>query len=334
MFWQSLGVGSLINLAASNNQRRQLSAIQQRSLISLREALNELLANRLQGIEGNYEDESSLESKLQLAQQLENFVFPEERQAELKAMQDEYQAHRQELRRQLSERLAQRKDEFYAHHSLAARPSERGGLEPILNEEGQPQIVDSGETPELKVLRLKWEGERCRALVQEQDAKRDIFTSELRQRLLAFLKEHKERLWEAEIYALLLGMICNARLQALEIAGLQEAQLWLAELPPDAELQEEAKEGLAQLRQLDLEQSEVEGKSEAMLELLGFERELALYIFQCREELRQKDRDFQDILDLRASLKARGEEFIDFTEALPVHIVSCLDDLKISGHDL
>ena len=82
------------------------------------------------------------------------------------------------------------------------------------------------------------------------------------------------------------------------------------------------------------QEATLERESPDMQEILNFERELATYIYQCRHELRRKRYDDSDFLDLRGGLQARQEEYIDFTEALPAHIISCLDDLGLSNDNL
>ena len=60
MFWQSLGVGSLINLVGDNNQKRDVSLIQQQSLVSLRDELNKLLASSQNNVDADFEEDGSL----------------------------------------------------------------------------------------------------------------------------------------------------------------------------------------------------------------------------------------------------------------------------------
>lgn len=167
MFWQSLGVGSLINLVGDNNQKRDVSLIQQQSLVSLRDELNKLLASSQNDVDADFEEDGSLEAKAQLAEALNQFTSPEESNEIVSQMQGDYYAEKQRLIANLSARLADLKADFYDKYCLKNRELPGGAVELILDENGQPELVEGYETPELKILRGKWEAEQRRHLIEK-----------------------------------------------------------------------------------------------------------------------------------------------------------------------
>lgn len=334
MFWQSLGVGSLINLVGDNNQKRDVSLIQQQSLVSLRDELNKLLASSQNNVDADFEEDGSLEAKAQLAEALNQFTSPEESNEIVSQMQGDYYAEKQRLIANLSARLADLKADFYDKYCLKNRELPGGAVELILDENGQPELVEGYETPELKILRGKWEAEQRRHLIEKQDLERDEFLTQWKAKLLEFLQDNKRRFIVDRVYNELFEMLMEMRSAAVEIVLRQDRERWLLEIPPEDEIKDVAEAGLNELEELCHQEATLERESPDMQEILNFERELATYIYRCRHELRRKRYDDSDFLDLRGGLQARQEEYIDFTEALPAHIISCLDDLGLSNDNL
>lgn len=334
MFWQSLGVGSLINLVGDNNQKRDVSLIQQQSLVSLRDELNKLLASSQNNVDADFEEDGSLEAKAQLAEALNQFTSPEESNEIVSQMQGDYYAEKQRLIANLSARLADLKADFYDKYCLKNRELPGGAVELILDENGQPELVEGYETPELKILRGKWEAEQRRHLIEKQDLERDEFLTQWKAKLLEFLQDNKRRFIVDRVYNELFEMLMEMRSAAVEIVLRQDRERWLLEIPPEDEIKDVAEAGLNELEELCHQEATLERESPDMQEILNFERELATYIYQCRHALRRKRYDDSDFLDLRGGLQARQEEYIDFTEALPAHIISCLDDLGLSNDNL
>ena len=334
MFWQSLGVGSLINLVGDNNQKRDVSLIQQQSLVSLRDELNKLLASSQNDIDADFEEDGSLEAKAQLAEALNQFTSPEESNEAVAQMQSNYYAEKQRLSSNLSARLADLKADFYDQYCLKNRELPSGAVELVLDENDQPELVEGYETPELKILRGKWEAEQRRRLIEKQDLERDEFLAQWKSKLLEFLQDNKRRFIVDRVYNELFEMLMEMRSAAVEIVLSQDRERWMLEIPHEEEIQAVAEAGLNELEELCRQEAALERESPDMQEILNFERELAAYIYQCRHELRRKHYDDSDFLDLRGGLQARQEEYIDFTEALPAHIVSCLDDLGLDNDSL
>lgn len=334
MFWQSLGVGSLINLVGTNNQKRDVSLIQQQSLVSLRDELNKLLASGQSEIEADFEEDGSLEAKAQLVEALNQFTSPEESNEVVAQMQSDYYTEKHRLSSALSARLADLKADFYDKYCLKNRQLPDGAVELILDENGQPQLVDGYETPELKILRTKWETEQRRQLIEKQDQERDEFVAQWKIKLLEFLQDNKRRFIVERVYNELFDMLMEMRSAAVEIVLRQDRERWLLEVPPEEDIRAVAEEGLNELEELCHQEAAWERESSDMQEILSFERELAAYICQCRYELRRKHYDDSDFLDLRSGLQARQEEYTDFTEALPAHVVSCLEDLGLGNDSL
>lgn len=334
MFWQSLGVGSLINLVGENSQKRDVCLIQQQSLVSLRDQLNLLLASAQSDIEADFEEDGSWEAKAQLAEALNQFTSPEESNEAVAQMQSAYYKQKRELSATLSAHLADLKAVFYDKYCLKSRELPSGVAELIFDEAGQPQLIEGYETPELKILRGKWEAELRRQLIDKQDQERDQFIAQWKGQLLEFLRENKRRFVVERVYNELFEMLMEMRSAAVEIVLRQDRERWLLEVPADKEIQAEAEKGLDQLEELCHREAALERESPHMQEILNFERELAAYIYQCHHELRRKYYDDSDFLDLRGGLQARQDEYIDFTEALPAHIVSCLDDLGLNNDSL
>ena len=334
MFWQSLGVGSLINLVGDNNQKRDVSLIQQQSLVSLRDELNKLLASSQNNVDADFEEDGSLEAKAQLAEALNQFTSPEESNEIVSQMQGDYYAEKQRRIANLSARLADLKADFYDKYCLKNRELPGGAVELILDENGQPELVEGYETPELKILRGKWEAEQRRHLIEKQDLERDEFLTQWKAKLLEFLQDNKRRFIVDRVYNELFEMLMEMRSAAVEIVLRQDRERWLLEIPPEDEIKDVAEAGLNELEELCHQEATLERESPDMQEILNFERELATYIYQCRHALRRKRYDDSDFLDLRGGLQARQEEYIDFTEALPAHIISCLDDLGLSNDNL
>ena len=333
MFWHSLGVGSLINLVHSSNSRRDVSLIQQESLVSLLDALHRMLASRVYSQDVMYDDETSEESKKQLAEVLDQFTYPEESAEALMAMQSAFYERYRAAKEDLSRRLAGMKAEFYDMHCLAYRILPSGLSELVLDENGMARIIDEPETPELKILRTKWEKGRSQELLGKQDQLRDQFTEELRMKLIGMLHTMKDHMSAPEVCDSLTEVITEARHYGADVAEKQENARWMLEVPSVPELKAAAEEGLNELSAMRRQELEDEEASPAYQEMLQFERELASYLHQCRYELRVKRYDASDFLDLRSGLKARDEEYIDYTEALPAHLVNCLEDLGISSSD-
>ena len=335
MFWQNLGVGSLINLACNLAGRRDTSLIQQQHLVSLREALNDFLYSAQKKAEfETEEDGEDLEAKLELAEAVNNFTFPDESNETVREMQMEFHKAREQMVKELSYQLADLKADFYAEHCLNSRVLPSGISELILDEEGIPECVGGCETPELKILRGKWEAEQRRRLVEKQDEVRDQFTEKLRDEVLNFLRPNRFKLMVEKVYNGLFELLMEARRQALDIVLEQEKERWMLEVPEDEEIRAVALEGLEKLAEFTRQEAQEEADSPAMAEVLNFERELSSYIYKCRWELRRREHENIDFLDPRASMEARKTEYVDFTEALPAHMVSCLSDLGISGEDL
>lgn len=334
MFWQSLGVGSLINFVGDNNQKRDVSLIQQQSLVSLRDELNKLLASSQNDIDADFEEEGSLEAKAQLAEALNQFTSPEESNEVVAQMQSDYYAEKKRLSANLSARLADLKADFYDKYCLKNRELPDGAVELVLDENGQPELVEGYETPELKILRTKLEAEQRRRLIEKQDLERDEFLAQWKAKLLEFLQDNKRRFVVDRVYNELFNMLMEMRSNAVDIVLRQGRERWLSEIPPEEEIKAVAEAGLDELEELSRQEATLERESSDMQEILNFERELAAYIYQCRHELRRKHYDDSDFLDLRSGLQARQEEYIDFTEALPAHIVSCLDDLGLGNDNL
>lgn len=332
MFWQSLGVGSLVNLAGDNNQKRDVSLIQQQSLVSLRDELNKLLSSGQSEVDADFEEDGSMEAKAQLAEALNQFTSPEESNEVVAQMQSDYYARKQQLSDDLSARLADLKADFYDKYCFKNRELPSGAAELVLDENGQPELVEGYETPELKILRGKWEAEQRRQLIEKQDQERDKFIVQWKAKLLEFLQENKRRFIVDRVYNELFDMLMEMRSAAVDIVLRQDRERWLLEVPEEDEIRAVAEEGLNELEDLCRQEAAWECESPDMKEILNFERELASYIYQCRHELRRKHYDDSDFLDLRSGLQARQDEYIDFTEALPAHIVSCLDDLGL-GND-
>ncbi|MGM9998952.1 MAG: hypothetical protein ACI38Q_06125 [Candidatus Bruticola sp.] len=331
MFWQSLGVGSLINLVSGNNQRRDVSLIQQQSLVSLRDELNKLLSSGQNEVDADFEEAGSLEAKMQLAEALNSFTAPEYSNEAVAQMQSSYYESRRLLSQNLSFRLADLKADFYDEHCFRSRELPNGTAELVLDCNGQPELIDGYETPELKILRTKWEDKQRRLLIERQDAERDEFVAAWKDKLLDFLRENKRRLIVDRIYLELAAMITEMRSQAVEIVLKQDRERWLLELPEIDEIRAVAEEGLNELEELCRQEAANEAESQDIQEIINFEREMASYIYQCRHELRRKRYDDNDFLDLRGGLQARLDEYIDFTEALPAHMINCLEDLGITN---
>lgn len=330
MFWKSLGIGSLINLATDVKRRRDVCLIQQQNLISLRDALNQLLASR--GYTGNdFEDDSEKE---ELIEALDQFYVPEESNEAVTQMQTDFYSRRREFRNDLSRRLGILKDLFYSIHCLKSRVLPNGASELVLNEEGKPELIEGCESPELKILREKWEKGLRQELIDKHDAVRDQFVSKLRQELLSFLRFNRTKLDQPDVCQVLTEKIVDAKREGAKLVQEQEAELWMLEVPDDPEMIAIAKEGLEKIAKMNEEELHLEEESEDMQIILNFERELASYIFRCSQELRLKRYDSSDFLDPREGLRAREEEVIDFTNALPAHLVNCLTDLEISNEDL
>ncbi|MGM9992776.1 MAG: hypothetical protein ACI376_08050 [Candidatus Bruticola sp.] len=331
MFWQSLGVGSLINLASSKNQRRDISLIQQQSLVSLRDELNKLLSSGQNEIDADFEEDGSWEAKTQLAEALNSFVAPEYSHEAVMQMQSDYYENRRRMSQDLSFRLADLKANFYDEHCFKSHELPNGTVELVFDSNGQPELIDGYETPELKILRTKWENQQRLLLIEKQDEERDKFVSVWKEKLLDFLRENKRRLVVDRIYTELADMVKEMRSQAVEIVLRQDRERWFLELPETYEIKAIAEEGLNELEEFCRQEAAAEAASDDVQEIINFEREMASYIYQCRHELRRKRYDDNDFLDLRGGLQARRDEYIDFTEALPAHMVSCLEDLGITN---
>lgn len=334
MFWRSLGVGSLINLASDVSRRRDVCLIQQESLVSLREALQRMLSGRSSGFRYSDSDFENDSESCELANALNNFYFPEDCYEALQQLQSDFYRRRSLLRDDLRRRLADLKDEFYSRHCLESRLLPNGAAELVLDENGRPRLVDGDETPELKVLRMKLETVQHKELVKKHDEVRDAFTSKLRAKLVKFMSLNKANLGVKKVCDRLSWMISEAFKEAALLVEQQEEELWMLEIPEDEELQRVAREGLAAIKEMNDQEREAEANSEAMQTMLNFERELTAYIAQCRYELRRNRYSDSDFLDLRLGLQARENERFDITDLLPAHLVNCLSDLGIESEDI
>ncbi|MBQ7503467.1 hypothetical protein IJT93_12295 [bacterium] len=335
MFWRSLGVGSLINLASDVNRRRDVCLIQQESLVSLREALQRMLSKRgyVYKNRGDSDFENDSESG-ELANALDNFYFPEDSYEAVMQMQSDFYSRRSMVRDNLRRHLADLKDDFYSRHCLESRILPNGASELVLDENGKPHLIDGDETPEQKVLRMKLETVQHKELVKKHDEVRDAFTAKLRAKLIKFMSLNKVNLGVKKVSERLTELVAKAFKEAALLVEQQEEELWLLEIPEDEELQRAANEGLAAIREMNEREREAEDNSEAMQIMLNFERELTSYIAQCRYELRRNRYLDSDFLDPRSGLQARENLRFDLTEILPAHLVNCLSDLGIESEDI
>lgn len=332
MFWNDLGVGSLINLQQTSVNKRNDSLIQEQSLRSLRQALGEMLASR--GWSGEEEYETEHEEGVQLIYSIDSLAFPEDNFEALRVMQQDYADRRNFLLEGMRHTLARLKDDYFDECHYATHDRDDGFQEMDFADNGAPIVVPGYETPEQKVLRRRYEQKRREELIAQHDQVRDEFLSQARAKTIAFLRITRERLDVPEVCDELYKLLLNSRREAAAILAEQEKQLWLAELPDSEAMCAQACAQLAMIHDLDRQQAEAEQASPDMQTICDFERELAQYICQCRYQLQAQRADANNFLDPKRALAASLAAVSDFSEMLPAHLCGGVRDLGIETADL
>lgn len=323
MLWAVMGVGMLFNAIKGNQQAAQMREMQQ-----AQQAQNQAMLKSMQA-QQRAMNESPFASMLQIQTGLPD--YPEQSFANLQNMQSQHMDARQTFVQSLDQELQQAKTAFFEEKHYDTKLGADGKREVATREDGKPVVKQGPETPETKLPRLAFEGQKKSELQDLHNQQKDSFLAKERESFKEFLAQNREQLGNPYVQGELQRMVVNTRKKSLELQQSQEDDRFRVDMPPSEEIAAKIDNGMKKLHDLDRQHVEAEENSEDAKELMEHDQQVAAILYEEKQKAQQEKNDGDFLLDPRKMMAAAQQrnQPRDVGQVLPSYLTNAMYDLGI-----
>ncbi|MDQ7821898.1 MAG: hypothetical protein RDV48_03790 [Candidatus Eremiobacteraeota bacterium] len=216
--------------------------------------------------------------------------FPSSSMDRLRSLMFAHMQARENATNEFAQKLNDMKEKFFESHSYQTAPNEEGQAKVLLNEQGQPTLMEGGEDAMQRASRQEFEASTRQALSDLHTNEKETFLQDEKQQIMNFLQNNRNELGNPSVQSELQKMILLTQKKALNLQRTQEEEIWKVDLPTD-EMRAQADDEMQKLRKMDDEHQNVEDASREAQELIMYQEEVNAFLRDEKEKLQFQEKD-------------------------------------------
>lgn len=254
--------------------------------------------------------------------------MPEQTAVKFEQIQQKHEGERMTFLNKMQNERAEMKEQFFAKNHYETKPGPDGKPRVVCDAQGKPIIKPGPEDSSQKMARQTFEVTQKAEMFAKHASEKQEFIQTQKTEMVTFLDANKFQLHNPGIQGELQRVVMDSQKKGLKLQEKHEEEFYKIDIPPVDEMYAKVEQDLAQYREMQTAQMEIEENSPEARELAAYQQDLVALLDAKREEAREQKKAELFLQDPRKFIKNPSRE--DLATVLPMNLVAALEQFGIT----